>query len=264
MSPTGAKSRSEWRPIVLIGACGTIAGMLCVVGCDQGSPKIAPASSTSTATGGHASTSETNAAEEYLSIYAAIDASLVAKLRDSPGELPTEFEDMLTASRPLRNRLVQTTHHTHCDWGVDYRTGIPAELPHLKAIRELSRFLRAHAHLAIRVGDMNAAAENVAALMRLSRHVGGRFLIEKAVAIATLRMALQLVSDHPGQWTGLDRSLVGDELIQIDASDPFECEESIAWEQSVAPGLSDANAFRQLRQLVVHEIFIARRILEIR
>lgn len=166
-------------------------------------------------------TTTQNAAEEYRSLHAAMGVGLIAQLERAGGELTPELERSLPTAQPVIDRLVWATRLDRCDWSIDYSAGSDTELPHLPKLRELARLLRAHAQQAARSGDLETAAQDVAAIVRLSRHVGGESAIEAMVAFAMLRVGTDLAVEHAGTWSKKQRDMVLVELRRIDPHDPF-------------------------------------------
>lgn len=195
------------RSIVMV----ILASVACLTACgrEAPTPDLGP------------STSVTNAADEYRSLHVAMGPQLVASLGQSSGELSPEVNRLLPSAQPVVARLVWATRLERCEWGIDYGAGAETELPHLPKLRDLARLLRAHAQQAARSGDMDTAAEDVAAIVRLSRHVGGESAIEAMVAFAMLRVGTDLAVEHAGTWNKKQRDMVLAELRQIDPRDPF-------------------------------------------
>lgn len=178
--------------------------------------------------------SQQNAAEEYRSLYEAMSPALLSNLEDAGDDLTPAVVASLPAADPIVARLVWATSLERCDWGIDYSLGYDIELPHLTKLRNLVRLLRAHARQSLAQGDPDAAAADVAAITRLSRHVGGKSYIEALVAIAVLNTAFDLTADNAGGWNEAQRAEILTELRAIDAQDPFNATAALAWDKQAA------------------------------
>jgi len=155
---------------------------------------------------------EQNAAEEYRSLYDAMGGNLIALLDEGSGVLTPQLERALPDAQPIIARLVWATGLEYCDWEIDYSRGIVTELPNLRKLRELTRLLRDDAQRAIRDGDMDTAAEEIAAIVRMSRHVRGKGTLEAMVAFAVAHVAMDIVIEHDGSWNSSQRDLMLDEF----------------------------------------------------
>jgi hypothetical protein len=196
-----------------------------------------------------------NAAEEYRSLHAAMASALIAQLKQARGALTPELERHWPAAQPVIDRLVWATRLAWCDWEIDCSAGYDTDLPHLSKLRELVWLLRADAHRAMQVGDEDTAAEDVAAIVRMSRHVGGKAPIEAMVAFAMLLTAGDLTTEYAGSWNRSQRRTVRLEFQQIDRRDPFGGDAMLEWEKQLAartgmPG-PDEEWFRSTHQKAV-------------
>lgn len=237
--------------LVLITA-GAVLAPLC--GCGQ-SATTPPAAQSSQGRSDGAE-QEQNAADEYRSLHAAMGATLIAALSASRGELTPELAGALPAAQPIVLRLVWATGLKRCDWGTDWSEGSRTLLPHLSELRALCRLLRADALSAAHTGNMDTAADRVAAIVRMSRHASGRSMIETLVAYAILSTATGLVQDHAGAWSSSQRRLMLAEFSRIDASDPLHGDASLAHDLAVVArerGLEpvDEPGYRRAKQRTV-------------
>jgi hypothetical protein len=125
-------------------------------------------------------------------------------------------------------------------------------LPHLSAARDLTRLLQVDSRRAVRSGDLDTAAENTAALVRMARHIGGRSVIEALVGFAILSVAGDLAVDSAGAWNQSQRTLLLREFERIGGRDPLAADAMLANEQRVSreaglPG-PDVDHFRRTQQ----------------
>jgi hypothetical protein len=173
-----------------------------------------------------------NAAGEYRTIHEEISRELRSELAASAGSLTPRIEALLPAAQPLISRLVAASKLEHCDWRITYSMGV--ELPHLAHMRLYARLLAADTEWAILEGDPDAAAANVAAMFRMSRHVGGKSVIEALVAFAISHLAANLVDANAGTWTTAQAISIIEELQKIDQNDPFDGDAKLEWERRLA------------------------------
>lgn len=200
-------------------------------GCERAEPATPPDTSTPTTTPTTTVPlpANTNAAEQYRAIFADIDPQLVTQLADAQGA--TSLDAGVRAAAPIVERLVAATTLARCDWDVDYSAGFDTSLPHLKELRSLAQLLRADAERALRTNDTATAAADVAALIRMSSHVGGKSVIEVLVAFGLLTYGTDLTTEHADAWTANDRSLLRTALSPIDPFDLFASNAALEWDK---------------------------------
>jgi len=96
--------------------------------------------------------------------------------------------------------------------------------------------------------------------------VDGKSLVDKTVAFAILRTAIQLVTEN-NVWSVSQRRRLFEEFVRIDSDDPFGGEAGLAWEEELALREGrrvDEQTFHQVKQLTVNELFVVMRLLESR
>lgn len=137
----------------------------------------------------------TNAAPEYL----AIQSTLPKELLDADAGKGAALAGVITAHTAAMQRLVDATKRPDCDFGVDRSAGLDAMMPHLGKMRGLARALRADAERALAAKDLDGAAQRVAAMIRMGRHINqhGESMIEWMVGGAVASMGTGVVKDHP-------------------------------------------------------------------
>jgi hypothetical protein len=199
-----------------------------------------------------ANQSDTNAVDEYRSLHDAMSEQLLALIANAEQPPSPSLTAALQDAKPIIERLVWATALERCDWGIDYAAGADTELPHLTKLRGLARLLRADAYRALQEGDTHAAAADVAALVNMSTHVGGKAIIEPLVAFGVLKIATDLITEHAGSWTKDDRAVLRAALARIDTADPFGADASLEWDKrmSAQEGLDppDEARFRQTQE----------------
>lgn len=175
-----------------------------------------------------------NAADTYRQIYASFSPELIAALAETSRDSTTLDEGVRDEARKASPLLIEATRIEHCDWGVDYDRGTEVMLPHLTLLRDSMRLLRSRAIIAIDEGDADTAADATAAIIRLSRHVHGKLMIEGMIANGILTAGLQLASDHAEQWTDAHRRMLLAELKPFDNDEPFDFEAMLSYERELA------------------------------
>lgn len=90
-----------------------------------------------------------------------------------------------------------------CDWGLEYSDGISLLLPHLAKARTLARVAALDARRALEQGRMEAARDDLMAMMVMSRHVGADYtLISRMVACAMESMTIDVVAPYVPEIMG--------------------------------------------------------------
>jgi hypothetical protein len=117
-----------------------------------------------------------NPAQEYFRIWdtlpmgehrAFIDAHGAESLK--PGEkLDKDSRRLCEEHRAYVEALIRNANSGECDWGVRYDAGWMALLPHLSPLRQSWRVIRMDAYRCIDDQSYTAAAERLAALIRMS------------------------------------------------------------------------------------------------
>lgn len=95
-----------------------------------------------------------------------------------------ETMDVLRACRPLVEDLIGGTRAAEADWGGE-TDDLFVELPHLGMLRQSARLLAADARASMALNDHEGAAERIAAMFRMSRHMRhDDIIISSQVAMA--------------------------------------------------------------------------------
>lgn len=183
-----------------------------------------------------------NTAAEYRTVYMSLSGTLVEQLNRS-SQLATNLE----AHQVAIDRLIWVTGLQPPVWQVDYSIE-NEELPHLVELRTLARLLSAYAKKAIRQGAPDAGAGAIAALVRMSGHVGGKCVAEAVMAFAIMMVGAELVEEHAAELGGSRGQVVLAEFRKVDALDPFGGNAMLAWELARTPEPEAAAATQGLFQ----------------
>lgn len=226
-----------------------------------------PAPPQSTGNAPATSQSETNAADEYRALHAAMTDDLLTHSGNATPNLTPEAAQALADAKPIIDRLVWATNLSRCDWGVDtsagYEAAIDAVLPDQGRLRALARLLRADAYRALQQGDSATAAADTAAIINLATHAGDELLIQTLTADGLLMVATDLITTHAASWSAEDRDTLRLALVKVDPDDPFGTSAALAREREHAAteGFEpiDENLLNQGQQKIREQLLAARR-----
>jgi len=163
-----------------------------------------------------------------------------------PSQPPSpEVRQLLARMKPVFDLTRRGCRQEYADWNLDYSQGFEMLLPHLAEMRTIARLMQAEALVQLHDGRPGAAAEEIAAIYRLSGHFGDdRTLISSLVGQAVFKcadVASQAGLDHaafgPGESAALLRGLK-----PLEPVDPFEMGEAVAMEQTLVLGYLDSRA----------------------
>lgn len=118
-----------------------------------------------------------------------------AEIQSTSAEWTPEEETMavLRACRPLVEDLIAATRAAEADWGFGESDDFFVELPHLAMLRESARLLAADARARMALNDHEGAAERIAAMFRMSRHLrDDEIIISSLVAMAIGQFGVQM------------------------------------------------------------------------
>jgi hypothetical protein len=132
-------------------------------------------------------------AQQYAQLHAAL-GNLTKLNPDDPAAAA-----QLQSSAATIEALVQATRTPEASFEVDYSAGLQSGLPHLGQTRGLARVLIADAKAQLAAGNTDAAAQRVAATLRVSAQVTrkGQSLIELMTATAIASLATDFVKEYP-------------------------------------------------------------------
>lgn len=190
--------------------------------------------------------SNRNAALVYSTIFYTTPPDLLAKANEvdwtkvgfDAASLPADFvaacEAVKADSNDTVGRLIEATKLTRCDFEVPMEEGPWVQLPQLGKMRGAARLLRLDARRLAIAGQPEAAAERLAALIRLSRHSAEPPLfISSLVGVAICGLAVHEAEDAlgAGKLNPAAQRTIAAALDTLDAKDPFSFKESIRSEQ---------------------------------
>ena len=197
--------------------------LLPIGGCETPDPE--PESAGASAGSGM---SAVEAADEYRRLETALGQDLLDACKNVKGleMLDDGTIALLRERRTAIEDLVVASRAGVCDFGADYSEGMQTLLPHLAVMRRMMWALCIDAMRAAKDGDQNAAAERLAAVVRMSRHCAGSdpVMVGKVVAFSGLAVVGGIVDE-----LGVDyfrdeaaRRILLAELHAIDLNDPFD------------------------------------------
>jgi hypothetical protein len=142
-----------------------------------------------------------NAALKYWQAFAllpALDKDL-EKLLEQWNKVPLDAAalKLIDRSRYSRVYLHRGSKLPHCDWSLNYEDGWRLLLPHLAKSRTLARLAALHARHEFEQGHWKEGAQDVAALMKLARHLEvDPMPLQHVMAYAIERMALEAAAPY--------------------------------------------------------------------
>lgn len=146
--------------------------------------------------------------------------------------------DKLTAvlndSQGIVATLLRGSRLPSADFGITYSDGFSALLPHLAKMRASARLLSADSRRAFVAGDVDGAADRVAALYGMASHLTGeRLLISPLVAIAIHSLACSQTEFliNSGKLTAQGRQTLLDAMSRLQGDDPFGVRSGIMGER---------------------------------
>lgn len=156
-----------------------------------------------------------------------------------PANLPEKYRTAAKAvaerEGAVRRFLDATTLHK-CDFEIAYEKGFNALLSHLGLMRKTARLLRFDARRMLLEHKPDAAAERVAAVYRLARHMkSDDTLISTlvAVAIAGLGNSESEVLIKSGKLTATGRENILKAIDSLGPTDPFGVKEAVQGERLI-------------------------------
>lgn len=117
------------------------------------------------------------------------------------GPADAELLAALDRAQPLLNELRRGSLQSHADYGMPDVMRIDTPLPHLAGLRQVAKFANTDAIVRMQHGDSSGASERLAAIYRMSGHIG-----ESGVVISSLvGVAVLALADHTIQY-GIDHN----------------------------------------------------------
>jgi len=188
-----------------------------------------------------------NAAIGYLTAQSNIPKLLMEAIGEidwdkvpTSGEAPESFAKALKLLREGGELAVESclaaSSREKCDFELAYEGGISMLMPHLGMTRTLARLLRFDARAQLIEGHADKAAQRVAAMFRMGRHVtNDRVFISTLVGNAISSLATQeaLVLVNTGKLTPADAALLRGAIARVVKDDPFNGKASLVMERDL-------------------------------
>jgi hypothetical protein len=156
------------------------------------------------------------------------------------GEAPEAFTKAAKILRDAGEQAIEdclaASSREKCDFELSYEGGVSMLMPHLGMTRNLARVLRFDARDQLLQGHADKAAQRVAALFRMGRHVtNDRILISTLVgySISTLATQEARVLVNSGKLSPADVALLRGAIANIVKDDPFNGKASLVMERDL-------------------------------
>lgn len=152
--------------------------------------------------------------------------------------LPADFKAALDALKAdggeTVRQVMEATKLRKCDFEPPWEQGVEVLLPHLGKMRTYTRLLRADARRLEIEGDADAAAERLAAMVRLARHATNDHILISALVGTAIGNAAMLETEDAlaaGRLTRSARATVLAAISTLDSDDPFAIKPALRGEQ---------------------------------
>ncbi len=150
---------------------------------------------------------------------------------------PSEvYIEILIAGQETIRGYLKASRIKHADWGVEYEEGFHALLPHLGKLRMTARVLTADALRLLDSGEVEPAAERIAALFRMGEQTSrDRVLISSLVGVAITALAIDQVEELVAseKLTAEARDTILDALNMIDLDNPANVRGAVLGERDI-------------------------------
>lgn len=168
------------------------------------------------------------------------EAAIQEAYRADPAWRPTEeVAALLAEQQGSIAMMVRAAAIGPCDFQVEKDQGLNALMPEAGLMRRGSKILAADARRLLATGDVEAAAERVAAMLAMGEHAShGSFLISSLVGCAIMSNASAeagLLIDS-GKLTPAGRRALAEACARFDAGDPFSFRSALLDEKSMVLG----------------------------
>lgn len=188
-----------------------------------------------------------NAALRYWAVWSSIpkelsDAAIAIEWKDTQGvteleKMPESFRAYLktfeNSPAPIEG-LLQATRIPRCDFELELDQGPTVLLPHLGRFRQAARLLHADARRLLIAGDVNGAAERIAAILRSAAHLqSDRTLISQLVEQAIVALAVEELRTLAPRLSEAHKTELRAMLLRYDPRDPFRYRQTLAVERDV-------------------------------
>ncbi len=158
----------------------------------------------------------------------------------APGGRPTEeYAAALKAGQQTIRGYLKASRGEHVDWGIEYEEGIGAMLPHLGKLRHTARILSADAIRLLDEGEVEQAAERLAAIYRMGEQTSqDRVLISSLVGIAITSLANNQLEEFivSEELTHEAREIILKSMDVIDLENPAGVRDSVLGERDIFLG----------------------------
>lgn len=142
--------------------------------------------------------------------------------------------ESLEQNQSTIQRLIDNTRAESCTFPIDLTE--PHNLPHFGAMRTLSKILQTDAYRCLNANDTRGAAQRVAAIIRLARHMaeeGQTPALTKLTGFAIVGLATFVAEEYVDWFSNQDRAIIGAELKRIDLANPFNIIASVEIERQI-------------------------------
>lgn len=150
-----------------------------------------------------------------------------------------DISKLIASNSEMVDQIIRASRIREADWGVEWSQGIRALLAHLGKLRMTARFLAVDARRLVVEGQIDAAAERVAAMHRIARHASADgTLIGALVGASISNIACteteMLLAD--GRLTAQGKLDILNAMAWFDVPDPFRIRYAILGERQWTVG----------------------------
>lgn len=181
--------------------------------------------------------SQPNAADAYARVWAKMGDHFIDPLADVHWDVPPTgaAAQFLASHQDVIADIIAATKIEHCDSHVDLARGFDVLVPHLGHMRAMARMLQNDANRIMSSPDgPHAAAERLAALIRLGRHSGrDPMLIDKLVCMSILGLASESIAAWKNKIPIEDRRAILTELEAVKTARLFDMKPVLQQELTV-------------------------------
>jgi hypothetical protein len=162
----------------------------------------------------------------------------MSKVGFDSAALPADFKAAAEAIKSdgsdTVGQLIEASKLRKCDFEIAWEQGVAVLLPHLGSMRSDARLLRVNARRLEIAGDADAAAERLAAMIRMARHASNDdILISSLVGAAICSLAIDETEAalSAAKLTPSARQTILAAISTLDRDDPFAMKPAIRGEQ---------------------------------
>lgn len=169
-------------------------------------------------------------------------------------EQAARVEFILTKGQPAVDAISAAALARKCDWDLDYTKGFELPLPHLSALRNAARLMRAKTLLNVANGDEGGTADTLAALGNMSVHSGqDQVLISSLVgsAVTSLMTDLADTAIESGAVDAKSAEKMLEAMGALKGNDPFQYGAAMKGEYTMLKEqLAKPDAGRMLQEML--------------